>query len=83
MSFKDYGQNQLKLNAALVVGAKVEVVLDEVDQIIGNCPASTLGTIGGYHGHNCVEVDMENGESGVFHTHQVRLISEGKIKSIQ
>ncbi|MDC5315989.1 hypothetical protein OHW94_10905 [Acinetobacter baumannii] len=79
MSFKDYGQNQRKLNAALIIGAKVKVVTDEVDQIIGNCPTSTIGTIGGYCGQNCVEVDMDNGESGVFHTHQLRPISEGNI----
>lgn len=82
MSLKNYGQNQLKLNAALIVGVKVEVVPDEVDQIIGNCPSSTFGTIGGYRGLNCVVVDLDNGESGVFHTHQVRLISEGKNKGL-
>ena len=82
MSLKNYGQNQLKLNAALIVGAKVEVVPDEVDQIIGNCPGSTIGIIGGYRGLNCVVVDLDSGESGVFHTHQVRPISEGKTKGL-
>lgn len=77
MSLKNYGQNQLKLNRALIVGVKVEVVPDEVDQIIGNCPSSTIGTIGGYRGLNCVVVDLDNGESGVFHTHQVKAVANG------
>ncbi|WP_336040678.1 hypothetical protein [Acinetobacter calcoaceticus] len=77
MSFKDYGQNQRKLNAALIIGAKVEVLPDDVDHIIGNCPTSLFGTIGGYRGPNCIEVDMANGETGVFHTHQVKAVANG------